>query len=157
MVRDIFQMVIERDMVSEVMMISLDYELIDFFETNYPKIKTGYLCYFSFGDIATLNCDVILMEAEVASSENIGRIHAAGKEAGVWTVNMLNAMTSFMASDIDYIITVEVAQADVVRRPMAIPPIRALRTSILLNTFSLIYHKPQCYKYTCTTTIVIPC
>jgi glycerophosphoryl diester phosphodiesterase len=105
MVRDIYQMVIERDMVSEVMMISLDYELIDFFETNYPKIKTGYLCYFSFGDIATLNCDVILMEAEVASSENIGRIHAAGKEAGVWTVNMLNAMTSFMASDIDYIIT----------------------------------------------------
>ncbi len=119
MVRDIYQMVIERDMVSEVMMISLDYELIDFIETNYPEIKTGYLCYFSFGDIATLNCDVILMEAEVASSENIGRIHAAGKEAGVWTVNMLNAMTSFMASDIDYIITDEVAQADVVRRTLA--------------------------------------
>ena len=44
------------------------------------------------------------------------RIHAAGKEVNVWTVNTVNAMTHFMASDVDGIITDEVSQADFVRK-----------------------------------------
>ena len=63
-----------------------------------------------------LNCDAILMEEEVATTTNIDRIHAAGKEAGVWTVNTTGSMSNFMTSDIDWIITDEVAMTSTVRR-----------------------------------------
>ena len=36
---------------------------------------------------------------------NIDRIHAAGKSAGVWTVNTSASMNSFLNSDADFIIT----------------------------------------------------
>lgn len=116
MVEDIHRMVVERGMLDECMLISLDYELVDHIETTHPEIETGYLCYFSFGNVADLNCDVLLLEAETATSTNVNRIHAAGKKVIVWTVNTVNAMTEFMASDVDGIITDEVAQTGVVRR-----------------------------------------
>ena len=116
MADDLIAMAKERQMLDECKFISLSYGLIDYIETNYPEAETGYLCYFSFGDLADMNCDVLLLEAETATQENVNRIHAAGKEVNVWTVNTMNAMTHFMASDVDGIITDEVSLADFVRK-----------------------------------------
>ena len=115
MVDDVYQMVIERDMLQEVKFISLKYELIDYIETTYPEALTGYLCYFSFGDVAKLNCDELLLEAETATSSNIEKIKAANKKVNAWTVNTVNGMVEFLSSDADGIITDEVALAQLVR------------------------------------------
>lgn len=115
MAEDVIAMVRERDMTDETMLISLDYELIDYIETNYPEIHTGYLCYFSFGSLEEMNCDAVLMEEEVATDQNIEKIRGAGKETGVWTVNTWSSMTDFLTSDVDWIITDEVQQAAAVK------------------------------------------
>ena len=115
MADDIYRMIVERGMQDECMFISLSYELIDYIETTYPEMRTGYLCYFSFGNIGDMNCDALLLEAETATQANVDKIHTAGKEVNVWTVNTLDGMTRFMTSDVDGIITDEVAQAELVR------------------------------------------
>ncbi len=116
MAEDVIKMAKERDMMNEVTLISLDYDLIDTIESEYPDVRTGYLCYFSFGSIQNLNCDAVLMEEEVATSANIDRIHKAGKEAGVWTVNTTTSMSNFLSSDVDWVITDEVSMASTIRR-----------------------------------------
>ena len=108
-------MIVDREMLQEVKFISLKYELIDYIETTYPEALTGYLCYFSFGDVAKLNCDELLLEAETATSSNIEKIKAANKKVNVWTVNTVNGMIEFLSSDADGIITDEVALAQLVR------------------------------------------
>lgn len=116
MAEDVAAMVIERGMQSEVTVISLDYELIRSLKENFPDIETGYLCYFAFGDIADLDCDELLMEEEIASDSTIAKVQAAGKKAGVWTVNTTASMMDFLSGDADFIITDEVAETAAVRR-----------------------------------------
>ena len=68
----------------------------------------------SLGDVAKLNCDELLLEAETATSGNIERIKAiphnsgvriaqcclkaANKKVNVWTVNTVNGMIEFLAA-----------------------------------------------------------
>lgn len=115
MADDLYQMVKERDMIDDVMFIGLNYDLIDYVETTYPEITTGYLCFFGFGQIQNMNCDVLLLEAETATLPNVNKVHQAGKKVGVWTVDSVSAMLSFMLSDADYIITDKVAETDVMK------------------------------------------
>lgn len=62
MVDDIVRIVKEKKMEDEVVLISLKYNLIDYLETNYPKMKTGFLTFAAFGDTAKLNCDYLGLE-----------------------------------------------------------------------------------------------
>lgn len=135
MVEDIHRMVVERDMLDECMVISLDYQLVDHIEKTHPELETGYLCYFSFGSVADLNCDVLLLEAETATASNVAKIHAAGKKVNVWTVNTVSSMTEFMTSDVDGIITDEVAQTGVVRQVLME---RSDEARVLLQVLSLV-------------------
>lgn len=116
MAEDVIRMAGKRGMLDQVTLISLNYRLIDAIESAYPKVQTGYLCYFSFGSIEKLHCDAILMEEEVATSPNIDRIHRAGKQAGVWTVNTTSSMTDFLSGEADWVITDEVRLAAQIRR-----------------------------------------
>lgn len=116
MAEDVIAMAEERDMTDQISLISLDYELVDAIETEYPDIDTGYLCYFAFGDVSHLHCDSVLMEEEIATDENIQRIHKAGKKAGVWTVNTSASMMNFLSCDVDLIITDEIPLARAMAR-----------------------------------------
>lgn len=111
MADDIVSAVRERDMVDDVVLISLDYNVINYAEKTYPEIKTGILLFAGFGDISKLNCDMLIMEEEMSTTARINEIHAAGKEAGVWTVNTKDAMKHFLNSEADFIITDEVRMA----------------------------------------------
>ena len=68
-------------------LISLKYELIDYIETNYPDMQTGFLTFASFGNTAALNCDYIGLEEESATTDAINAIHKEGKKVLVWTAN----------------------------------------------------------------------
>lgn len=119
MVEDLYEMVSSRNMTDQVVFISLNYNILETTKTLHPDIKTGYLCFFGFGDIQNMNCDILLLETETATEDNISKIHAANKKVGVWTINSLTSMVEFVGcSNADYIITDKVAEAIFMKEQM---------------------------------------
>ena len=95
----------------QCVLISLQYDLIDYAETEYPQMQTGFLTFLTFGDTARLNCDFIGLEEESATDSTIEQIHKQGKRALVWTPNEENKQKHFLLSEADGIITDNVFQA----------------------------------------------
>ena len=87
MADDAVKAIKEYGMEDECVLIGLNYGLIDYIETTYPEMQTGYLTFSSFGDTAKLNCDYLAMEEESATAEVISEIHKQGKKVLVWTSN----------------------------------------------------------------------
>lgn len=114
MADDIVKAVRERDMTDQVVLISLNFDAIEYAEQTYPEFKTGLLIFGTFGDVTKLNCDLIIMEEEMSTTSRIWDIHNAGKEALVWTVNKEEDLQNFLDKDIDGIITDEIIKAIVV-------------------------------------------
>lgn len=102
---DVVRIVREKNMVSEVVIISLSYRVINYTETHYPEFDTGVLLFAGVGNLPKLNCDILLLEEESVSNARIAEIHAAGKQIGVWTVNDSEGFRRFFDSAVDYIIT----------------------------------------------------
>lgn len=115
MADEVVNMIRERDMLDDVVLISLKYKLIDYTETTYPEFDTGVLIFAGIGNVAKMNCDVLIMEEEMADDDVIDRIHNAGKQAIVWTVNHEGFMTKFLSSDADAVITDKVELAEMVQ------------------------------------------
>ena len=111
MADDAVKAVREYGMEQESVLISLKYELIDYIESNYPEIQTGYLTFASFGDTAKLNCDYLALEEESATADAISAIHKQGKMALVWTVNEKDSQRHFLCSKADGLITDNISQA----------------------------------------------
>ena len=112
MVDDTVKLIKEYDMIDECVIISLKYELIDYTESTYPEIQTGFLTFLSFGDTASLNCDFLGLEEESATVQAINNIHLQDKKVLVWTPNKKTEQKHFLLSDADAIITDNVYQAD---------------------------------------------
>lgn len=98
-------------MEDECVLISLKYDVIDYIETNYPEIQTGFLTFASFGNTAGLNCDYLGLEEESATTDAINSIHAEGKQVVIWTANEKSSQRHFLCSEADGIITDNVKQA----------------------------------------------
>ena len=111
MAEDAVRIIKEYQMEDEAVLISLKYNLIDYIETNYPEMETGYLAFASFGDTASLNCDSLALEEETATDDMILSIHEKGKKIFVWTVNDYDDLYTFLNSDADGIITDNIAGA----------------------------------------------
>ena len=119
MADDVVKAVKERDMVDDVALISLDYDVIDYAEQMYPEMETGVLIFGAVGDVTNLNCDMIIMEEEMASVvSTVRKIHDAGKKAGVWTVNTERAMRKFLDSEADMVITDDILMANEVQKEL---------------------------------------
>ena len=99
------------DMEDECILISLKYDVIDYIETKYPEIQTGFLTFASFGNTAGLNCDYLGLEEESATTDAINSIHDEGKQVIIWTANEKESQRHFLCSDADGIITDDVTQA----------------------------------------------
>ena len=113
MVDDLVRLIREKNCVQDVILISLKYSVIDYAKAAYPEFETGILIFGGIGDVSRLNCDIIIMEEEMASDRRISQIHANGKRAFVWTVNTEGGLYRAMRSECDGIITdkVELAQS----------------------------------------------
>ena len=105
---DLIKIIREKKCEKDVAFISLNYDIINYIETNYPEFDTGTLFFIGLGDITRLNCDMLIMEEEIATDTRINLIHNANKKAMVWTVNTPEGMYRFLNSQIDGIITDEV-------------------------------------------------
>ena len=111
MAEDTVQMLREKGLEDQCVIISLKYDLISYIEDNYPDIMTGYLTFLSLGNTAGLNCDYLALEEESATGANIEAIHEQGKKVLVWTANNRDSQKHFLLSDADGLITDEVTQA----------------------------------------------
>ena len=111
MADDAVRIVKEYGMEEETVLISLKYELIDYIETNYPEMKTGFLTFASFGDTAKLNCDYLGLEEESATADAIVAAHRQGKKVLIWTANKKASQRHFLCSQADGVITDNVSQA----------------------------------------------
>ena len=111
MADDTVKLVKQYQMEDEVVLISLDYGLIDYIETNYPEMATGFLTFASFGKTAALNCDYIGLEEESATADAIDAIHKEGKKVLVWTANEIGSQKHFLCTKADGLITDNVTQA----------------------------------------------
>lgn len=111
MADDAVKLIKQYQMEDETVLISLKYELIDYIETNYPEMQTGFLTFASFGKTAALNCDYIGLEEESATSDAIDAIHKEGKKALVWTANEEGSQKHFLCTSVDGLITDNVTQA----------------------------------------------
>ena len=116
MADDAVRIIKEYGMEDEVVLISLKYELIDYIETNYPEIQTGFLAFASFGDTALLNCDYLGLEEESATKDAIRAVHKQGKKFLIWTANKRDSQRFFFCTEADGVITDEVSQATDVMR-----------------------------------------
>lgn len=119
MVDDAVAMIKERDMVEEAFLISLKYNLIDYCENRYPEIRCAYLTFASFGKTAELNCDYLGLEEEAVSVAVIDAIHESGRQVLVWTPNSESSQKDFLLSDVDYIITDYVSQAQGINKELS--------------------------------------
>ena len=111
MADDAVKLVKQYQMEDETVLISLKYDLIDYIETNYPEMQTGFLTFASFGKTAALNCDYIGLEEESATADAIDAIHEEGKKALVWTANEKGSQKNFLCTKVDGLITDNVTQA----------------------------------------------
>ena len=111
MADDVVRLVKQYQMEEECVLISLKYDLIDYIETSYPEVQTGFLTFASFGKTADLNCDCIGLEEESATRDAIVSIHGEGKKVLVWTANEKEAQKYFLCTQVDGIITDNVSQA----------------------------------------------
>ncbi|VWL85006.1 glycerophosphodiester phosphodiesterase family protein [Oceanivirga miroungae] len=105
MVDDVVKIIKEKNMLDECVILSLDYDLIEYTHDNYPEIKTGFLYFFSTGDLKDLKADYLIMEEGEASHSRVSEIHEANKKAIVWTVNTEESIDRFIKSNVDGIIT----------------------------------------------------
>ena len=111
MADDAVRLIHKHNMEDECVLISLKYDLIDYIETEYPDIQTGFLTFVSFGNAAGLNCDYIGLEVESATAYKVDSIHKEGKKVLVWTVNEKSIQRHFLSSEVDGIITDNIRQA----------------------------------------------
>ena len=111
MADDAVKLIKQYRMEDECVLISLKYDVIDYIETAYPEMQTGFLTFASFGKTAELNCDYIGLEEESATSDAIKAIHDEGKKVLVWTANEAGSQKHFLCTKADGIITDNVSQA----------------------------------------------
>ncbi len=132
MADDAVKTIKEYNMVDQTVVISLGYELIDYIETNYPEINTGYLAFASFGDTASYNCDYLALEEETATSSMIEEIHEAGKKILVWTVNEDDDIEDFLRSGADAIITDAVERSSEITKELEEqPPVERVLDAVI--------------------------
>ncbi len=118
MVDDVVEIIREHDCVEDTALISLNYDVINYAEKTYPEFETGTLFFASLGNIANLNCDLLIIEEESASEAKIMDVHMAGKQMIVWTVNTEEGMYRFLDSDVDGVITDEIPLAEEVQKDL---------------------------------------
>lgn len=108
MADDAVRIIKEKGMADQTVLISLKYDVLDYIEQKYPEMQTGYLAFFSFGNIEKLPFDYLALEEEISTDAAIDAIHENNKKIMVWTVNKSGDIENFLTSDADAIITDEV-------------------------------------------------
>jgi len=101
-------------MLDQVLIVSFDWQVLPRIKALEPSLRTGALVSTDVWDacekraintlaerVAALGCDWINMDSRLFSSEMPGVFHQSGFKLGVWTVNSLREMRSFVNAGVD--------------------------------------------------------
>ncbi|MGT2771978.1 glycerophosphodiester phosphodiesterase family protein [Streptococcus marimammalium] len=105
MVDDVVEQIKANHLGDKAVILSLDYDIIEYTEKNYPEIETGYLYFFNIGNLKDLKGDYLIMEEREATDDHVATIKEHGKKVIVWTVNTPESIAEFVNSNVDGIIT----------------------------------------------------
>ncbi len=97
----------ELDMVSEVAVMSLEYEGIQKVRALRPDWTIGLLSATAVGDLTRLDADFLAVNMSMATPGFVRRTRDTGKQVFVWTVNDAVSMSRMMSIGVDGIITDE--------------------------------------------------
>ena len=99
-------LVTELGMEEQCIISSMNYSFLkDVKEVN-PNIRTGYIMSVAYGKVESLEyADFLSVEYDCVTDDFVKRVHEAGKELHVWTVNSRKVMRRMKALGVDNIIT----------------------------------------------------
>lgn len=112
MADDVVQMIKDQGMENQALIMSLKYKLMEYTESAYPEMNTGYIYSYAYGKQAEIKVDSLILEVTPATSDVIAEIHDQNKQVYVWTVDTNEKLNHFLDSDADGIITNEVTKAE---------------------------------------------
>ena len=110
----VIDIVEQTDMIDDVAFMSLKYDGIKKLHALRPDWQTGLLLSASVGNLSSLDMDFLAINMAAANTGFIRRIHKAGKQLYVWTVNDQVSMSRVMSMGVDGIITDEPGMAKAV-------------------------------------------
>lgn len=105
MAQDVARMVRERGMEDDCVLISMNYNLICYIDSEIPDIPCGYLYFFAYGSPASLSGNILLAQSNAISSQRTRAIHSKGKKMYCWTVNSRKTALNMVRQRVDGIIT----------------------------------------------------
>lgn len=105
MADDVIEMLRERDMVEDCVLISMNYNVIRYIDRNYPDVRCGYLYFFAYGNESRLEADLLMSQSNVINPSKTRSIHRAGKMLYCWTVNSRAAAKAMIRRRVDGIIS----------------------------------------------------
>jgi glycerophosphoryl diester phosphodiesterase len=95
----------EYDVLSDCVITSSNYELLQALEALEPKLNTGYIMFIASGNLEKLNVDFYSVEQQVASSNFVAEAHKLGRQVHVWTINETEDILDLLLIGVDNIIT----------------------------------------------------
>lgn len=111
MADDVVKLIKERDMLDQIVFMSLDYNLVNYIETTYPNAETGYIYYLAVGDSSSFNADVIIMEESMINNSTLTNLYFSGKLPVVWTVNEMTLLEKYIEMGLYGVITDNVKES----------------------------------------------
>jgi glycerophosphoryl diester phosphodiesterase len=94
-----------KQFLDQVVITSLDAAALHQVKGIDPDVKTGLIVTAAVGNVAQTEADFVSLNAAQATTSLVRRMHAAGKQVHVWTVNTPEAMQVMMERGVDNIIT----------------------------------------------------
>ena len=98
-------------MEREVVITSLDESVLQEVEIIKPQLRTGLIVVLTMGEVEKIPVDFFNMEISRINEDRVKKIHLAGKEVHVWTVNTEEEMQEVLNMGVDGLITDQVGVA----------------------------------------------
>ncbi len=94
-----------KNMVNDVVLMSMDLDVIRLIQNIAPDITIGYISAFSIGDKSQLPVNLLAVHYRSISASLINKTEQQGIETYAWTVNRVNTMANMIEYNVDGIIT----------------------------------------------------
>lgn len=108
MARAVVETIETARMGKEVVVTSLNQSVLAEVEKLKPELRTGLIVILTLGDLEKIPVDFYSMELSRVNEYRVQKIHDAGKEVHVWTVNSEDDMDSVLSLGVDGLITDQV-------------------------------------------------
>ncbi len=105
MVDDAVAALTQAGVLESSVVMSLDYQIIEYLEQHYPQVTSGFTYVVSLGDTHQLLGDYLIVEEDAASAELLSQLHEVGKKTAIWTINTPESMDRAVNLHVDAVIT----------------------------------------------------